>query len=107
MQRQHVQRGLHLVAVLGHGRLQSLRGVGRVIGTQIIGFVVKHPVAPGMLEHQVGKAHQHAVQLGVGQLRTAHPGQQMLLAQGIDLARVQPVGRQPELHLGEHNAQGV
>jgi hypothetical protein len=107
VQRQHVERGLHLVAVVGHGRIQRLRGVGRVIGTQVIGFVVEHPVAAFVLEHQVGKAHQHAVQLRVGQLRAAHAGQQVLLAQGIDLAGVQPLGRQPKLHLGQQGAQRV
>ena len=105
VQSQHVQRGLHLVAVVGHGLGQSLRGVGRVVCAQVVGFVIEHPVAAFVLEHQIGKTHQHAVQLGIGQLRAAHTGQQVLLAQGIHLTRMQALGRQPKLHLRQQSPQ--
>ena len=66
MQCQHVQSSLDFVAVLGHGGIQSQCGVLRVIGPQVIRFVVEYPIATFVLEYQVGKAHQHAVQLRIG-----------------------------------------
>ena len=93
--------------MVGHGLVQSLGGVGRVVRAQVVGLVVQHPVAPTVLEHQIGKTHQHAVQLRLGQFGARHAGQQMLPAQGIDFLRVQPVCGQPELHLGQHVHQRI
>ena len=99
MQRQQIERGLHVVAVFGHRGLQCR---GRVVGIgrpQRVGLVVQHPPAAAVFEHQVGKTHQHAAQFTFGQRRARRTGQQVRAAQRVDAAGHQPVAREPELHL--------
>ena len=98
MQRQQVQRGLQVVAVLGHRGFQRRFAVFGVVVAEVVGLVVKHPVASAMLEHQVGKPHQHALQLALRQRRTVEPGQQMGPAQPVQRATVQGLTGQPEFH---------
>ena len=61
VQRQQVDRGLHVVAMLEHRVSQRGRGVGCIVFAERIRFVVEHPVFAVMLENQISKTLEHAV----------------------------------------------
>ena len=54
-----------------------------------------------MFKHQVGKAHQHALELLLRQRCAGHAGQQVRAACGVNRLRVHALGHQPKLHLGQ------
>ena len=105
VQGQSINGGLHVVAVLGHGGVQTLGGVSGIVVAQGIGLVVQHPITAPVVEHQIHETHQHAVQGAALQAGARHPGHQVGLAQLVKLSGLDAVRRQPKLHLRAQRRQ--
>ncbi|MCY1370335.1 hypothetical protein D9M69_574220 [compost metagenome] len=99
VQGQQVQHVLQVITVVENRLFHGLRGIGRIIDAEPVGFVVGNVITAVMFERQVDEALEHTVEQHRFRSHPGHAAMGVLAHQRIELEHIDLMAGEPELHL--------